>query len=69
MLIEVKVLDYGLADFLPKNGQFSGFNGTIGYAAPEVLEGRDYTEKADVWSAASLFYEMICGVTPFAAND
>jgi len=39
--------------------------GTYSYSAPELLEGKPYTQKADVWSVGSLYYEMICGKTPF----
>jgi len=42
--------------------------GTLWYQAPEILEGKLYTPSADVWSVGSLFYEMIHGKTPFAAD-
>jgi serine/threonine protein kinase len=33
--------------------------------APEVLNGKRYNHKADVWSLGIVFFEMITGFTPF----
>lgn len=39
--------------------------GSIAYAAPEIIKGLQYTEKADIWSAGVLLYAMICSRLPF----
>jgi serine/threonine-protein kinase len=36
------------------------------YAAPEVLEGRDYTPRSDLASLGYVLVEMLAGVPPFA---
>ena len=64
--IEIKLMDYGLAKQVDKDGVLKGKAGTLWYLAPEVLEGKSYSNNADVWSLGCLFYEMICGKTPFA---
>mmetsp|Transcript_15986 Transcript_15986/g.24795 ORF Transcript_15986/g.24795 Transcript_15986/m.24795 type:complete len:148 (-) Transcript_15986:872-1315(-) len=37
--------------------------------APEVLEGKQYDSKIDVWSLGAVFYEMLTGFTPFTGTS
>jgi serine/threonine-protein kinase ULK2 len=39
------------------------------YMAPEVLLGKSYGQKSDVWSLGCVLYEMIYGRCPFETNS
>lgn len=69
----VKVLDFGIAKFLPTatqetTGTASGLLvGTLHYVAPERLLGAPADAAWDVWALAVVAYEMLTGALPFAA--
>ena len=43
--------------------------GTPMYMAPEILQGKAYTNSADLWSVGVTFYEMIYGIFPFKGSN
>ncbi|KAG7967723.1 hypothetical protein I3843_08G113700 [Carya illinoinensis] len=61
----LKMADFGSAVWLPEGRSVRGVVGTPYYVAPEVLMGREYNEKVDVWSAGVILYIMLAGVPPF----
>jgi len=73
----VKVLDFGLARPVtaPADDDTAGaithtglFLGTPRYAAPEQLLGDELDERADLFSAAVMLFEMLAGRPPFAGK-
>ncbi len=36
--------------------------------APEILAGKEYTNKADIWSIGVCFHEMLFGKNPYTAK-
>lgn len=68
----VKLTDFGLA-IEPKDPQLTEQGtpvGTFYYMAPELIKGvRPLTERADIYSAGVLFYEMITGRRPFEHTE
>ena len=61
----VKVIDFGSAAYL-KDGPFDTFHGTLDYASPEVLGGKEYEGRGqDVWAAGILLYTMLYKENPF----
>ncbi|KAM7269590.1 hypothetical protein ACFE04_025087 [Oxalis oulophora] len=62
----IKIADFGSAEWLSEGqGTAIGVVGTPYYVAPEVVMGREYNEKVDVWSAGVVLYTMLAGIPPF----
>eukprot|EP00434_Breviolum_minutum_P031013 symbB.v1.2.027430.t1/scaffold2809.1/size69810/5 len=69
----VKVIDFGLADFLQRLRQMAGGKameraGTLAFMAPEMLSSTgdgSYGEKVDVWAIGCIMYLLITGEHPF----
>lgn len=62
----VKLGDFGLSSMIPKQGgKLPGVFGTAPFMAPEMLIGRLYDEKADIWSLAVIIYVFLFGVFPY----
>ncbi|TVU27784.1 hypothetical protein EJB05_19285 [Eragrostis curvula] len=61
----LKLGDFGSAEWFGDGRAMTGLVGTPYYVAPEVVAGREYTEKVDVWSAGVVLYMMLSGTVPF----
>ncbi|MCE3049964.1 Phosphoenolpyruvate carboxylase kinase 1 [Datura stramonium] len=66
---ELKLADFGSAQNFRDGELMSGVVGTPYYVAPEVLAGRDYNEKVDIWSAGVILYIMLAGIPPFYGDS
>lgn len=66
--IEVKIIDFGVAQRFRLNNRSGGMltnTGMPAYKAPEMVEGNEYTEKVDLWMLGVVMYECLSGVNPF----
>ncbi|KZS93722.1 kinase-like protein [Sistotremastrum niveocremeum HHB9708] len=61
---ELKIGDFGWSVHAPGNRRTT-LCGTLDYLPPEMVEGRDHSEKVDLWALGVLTYEFLCGVPPF----
>lgn len=69
----VKLLDFGIAaeqDLSPEERltRAGFFVGTLMYVAPEALSGQLVTAAADQYSLATIAYNMLTGMLPYAAR-
>ena len=69
-LESVRVVDFGLAKLLADAGaaQLGAVVGTPYYMSPEQCLGEPLDTRSDVYSLGAMFYEMLSGKRPFAAE-
>lgn len=67
--MHVRLVDFGFATKFQPGAKMRAGMGTRYYVAPEIMLGRLYDSKVDVWSATIVIYVMLCGVHPFKGND
>ena len=63
----ITVIDLGLAwrEGMTRHTDTGVAVGSIGYMAPEQLEGRAVDARVDVWALGVMLYEWVCGKRPF----
>lgn len=64
-----KIADFGFATQASQNQMLKTCVGTPLYMSPQILSHKAYTNKSDVWSTGLIYYEMLCGKTPWPARD
>ena len=61
----VKILDFGIAKLLQEGSeQTSTFMGTLAYASPEQMEGRELDSRSDIYSLGVMMYQMLSSRLP-----
>ncbi|KAI4979539.1 hypothetical protein ZWY2020_016292 [Hordeum vulgare] len=60
----LKVIDFGLSDFVKPDERLNDIVGSAYYVAPEVLH-RSYGTEGDMWSIGVITYILLCGSRPF----
>ena len=63
-LDHIKILDFGLSTNA-RGVNDSQIVGTPYYMAPEMINGKVYNEKVDIWSCGVLLYSLVSGHMPF----
>ena len=64
----MKLADFGISRYLNKDEQAKTIIGSVGYVAPEVVLGKPYDKRCDLWSLGVILYEMMELEIPFARN-
>ncbi|KAK4257977.1 hypothetical protein QN277_007495 [Acacia crassicarpa] len=62
----LKIADFGVARVEAQNpSDMTGETGTLGYMAPEVLDGKPYNRRCDVYSFGICLWEIYCCDIPY----
>ncbi|ERN01567.1 hypothetical protein AMTRI_Chr03g55260 [Amborella trichopoda] len=62
----LKIADFGVARVEAQNPKdMTGETGTLGYMAPEVLNGKPYNRRCDVYSFGICLWEIYCCEMPY----
>ena len=77
-LVTPKIIDFGISKLEEGEGSDEPLStltasgvalGTVGYMAPEQIEGREVDGRADLWSVGVMLYEMVAGRRPFDGSS
>ena len=67
---QITLIDFGLSRIIG-NGEhiYNESFGTLGYAAPEIIQGDAYDNSVDTFSIGVLIYYLIYGIFPFDSKE
>ncbi|KAF8606075.1 kinase-like protein, partial [Ceratobasidium sp. AG-I] len=66
----IKVADFGMAAFVPRDSLLYTSCGSPHYASPEVVSGLPYKGSvSDIWSCGVILYALLAGRLPFDDED
>jgi tRNA A-37 threonylcarbamoyl transferase component Bud32 len=66
---KIKIIDFGLSRVFGYDQLFNETVGTIHFSAPELLRGKGYNYKIDLWSLGVMLYYLVLGYFPFDADE
>ena len=65
-----KILDFGIAKLMQAgNDQTNCFMGTLAYASPEQMDGRELDGRSDIYSLGIMMFQMLTGHLPLRASS
>jgi serine/threonine protein kinase len=65
----VKLADFGLAEIVNPGGKLKSRKGFYRYWPPEVILGKPYDAKVDIWGIGVCLFAAVTGEFPFVGDD
>lgn len=65
----IKIADFGFAKILSDDAFTDTMLGSPLNMAPEILGGKEYNNKADIWSIGTCMFELLFGKPPYVAKN
>eukprot|EP01122_Echinamoeba_exundans_P017633 TRINITY_DN947_c0_g1_i1.p1 TRINITY_DN947_c0_g1~~TRINITY_DN947_c0_g1_i1.p1 ORF type:complete len:655 (+),score=222.60 TRINITY_DN947_c0_g1_i1:1428-3392(+) len=65
----LKLCDFGLADYIKDGESMFTLVGSPTYMAPEILDGVGYGKPVDLYSIGVVMYILLCGYPPFEPEE
>lgn len=63
------ITDFGFASCRDPNSLLETYCGTLEYLSPEIILGKAYSNKVDIWAIGVIVYHMLSGTIPFYGRD
>lgn len=64
--LNIKITDFGLSNIMEPGKKFSTFCGSLHYACPEILQGKEYLGPGvDIWAMGIILYCLVVGRQPW----
>ncbi|TPX67590.1 hypothetical protein SpCBS45565_g03692 [Spizellomyces sp. 'palustris'] len=66
---DLMITDFGLSKMVEEGNFLQTACGTPHYVAPEILQQKGHGKPVDMWAIGVITYVLLCGYTPFWAED
>lgn len=66
---QLKLIDFGFAKIWDPSTLMMASCGSITYVSPDVLDGKGYTSKCDLWSLGVVVWMLLVGYPPFHGKE
>lgn len=67
---QIVIADFGVSQRLDNdNAQITSLAGSVGYAAPEILNSQAHSKPVDIWAIGVVTYVLLCGYSPFRSEE